>query len=234
MYRIAVCDDEKLFAESIKKFIKAYMDEQNFSYCIDCFYSIAEIDYATQKKQYDLLFLDILVRDASGMEFAKLLRERGDEVSIVFVSSNTDYALEAFSVYPITFLAKPIERKDVNSVLEKMILQFTKKPTIIINDKQNGKTFVQYESIMYLESQGHDIVVRCSNNETLSFNGVFSEYVAKLPGTYFFRCHRSYAVNLHFVHRLQNARFVLTDGSVIPISKPMYKEAQERFASMIE
>jgi len=234
MYRIAVCDDEKVFAESLVNCIAEYMNTKDFAYQTDSFYSIGDLRYAMEKRQYDLLFLDILVKDASGMDFAHEIREQANEVKIIFISSNTDYALEAFSVYPVTFLAKPIERKDVWAVLDRMISQFIKEPTLIINDKRNGKTVVQYDSIIYLESQGHDIGVRCNNNDTLSFNGVFSDYVTKLQKPYFFKCHRSYAVNLHYVHRLQNSRFVLTDGSIIPISKPLYKEAQERFASMIE
>ncbi len=234
MYRIAICDDERVFAESLVKCIGEYMDTKDFAYQIDSFYTIADLRYALDKRPYDLLFLDILVRESSGMSFAHELREQGNDVKIIFISSNTDYALEAFSVYPVTFLAKPIDRKDVYAVLDKMILQFVKKPTMIINDKQNGKTVVQYDNITYLESQGHDIVVRCSNRDTLSFNGVFSEFVSKLPEPYFFKCHRSYAVNLRYVHRLQNSRFVMTDGSIIPISKPLYKQAQERFASIIE
>lgn len=234
MYRIAVCDDEKVFAESLVKCIGEYMDTKDFAYQIDSFYRIDDLRYAMEKKQFDLLFLDILVREASGMSFAHELREKANDIKIIFISSNTDYALEAFSVYPVTFLAKPIERKDVHAVLDRMISQFVKKQTLIINDKKNGKTVVPCESISYFESQGHDIVVRCSNRDTLSFNGVFSDYVSKLTEPYFFKCHRSYAVNLHYVHRLQNSRFVMTDGSIIPISKPLYKQAQERFASMIE
>ncbi len=234
MYRIAVCDDERFFAESLVNCISEYMDSKDFAYQVDSFYSINDLRYAIEKKQYDLLFLDIIVRDASGMQFAHELRERANDIKIIFISSNTDYAMEAFSVYPVTFLAKPIDRKDVGIVLEKMVSQFIKKPTLIINDKINGRTVVPCESITYLESQGHDIVIRCSNLDTLSFNGVFSEFVSKLTEPYFFKCHRSYAVNLRYVHRLQNSRFVMSDGSIIPISKPLYKQAQERFASIIE
>lgn len=234
MYRIAVCDDEKLFAESLADCIKGYMDGQRFSYCVDTFYNVVDLDEALQNRRYDLLFLDILIKNDSGMQFAKELRERGDEISIVFVSSNTDYALEAFTVFPITFLPKPIVRKDVQTVMEKMFSQYLKKPTAIINDKLNGRTVIQYENICYLESQGHDIVMQCCNRETLRFGGVFSEFVSELPEAYFFKCHRSYAVNMRYVQRLQNCRFIMSDGSIIPIAKPLYKTAQERFASMIE
>lgn len=234
MYRIAVCDDERVFAESLATCIGEYMDSKAFAYQIDSFYNLGDLRYAMERKQYDLLFLDIIVRDASGMRFAQELREQANDIKIVFVSSNIDYALEAFSVYPVTFLAKPIERKEVNGVLERMVSQYIKKPTLIINDKKYGRTVVPCESITYLESQGHDIIVRCSNRDTLSFNGVFSDFVSKLTEPYFFKCHRSYAVNLHYVHRLQNSRFVMSDGSIIPISKPLYKQAQERFASIIE
>ncbi len=232
MYRIAICDDEKIFAESLSHCIKAYMDTQRLAYCIDVYYSVSSLDLAMNGQKYDLLFLDILVKEASGMTYAKTLRERGDSVSIVFVSANTDYAMEAYSVFPITFLSKPVTRKDVQTVLEKMLSSFLQKPTVIVNDKRNGRTVVQYDSICYVESMGHDILIQCCNKESLCFSGVFSEFCASLPEASFFRCHRSYAVNFRYVRRLQNYRFIMEDGSMIPIAKPLYKLAQERFASM--
>ena len=233
MFRIAICDDERVFNESMEEYISEYMEYRNYPYSIDAFTALFELEHAQKEQKYDLLFLDIMIRSDSGMEYAKLMREKGDDTNIVFVSSNTDYALEAFSIYPVTFLAKPIDKKDVHALLDRILLLYLKRPTIMINDKFKGRTVVQYESILYLESMGHDIVMQLNNGDTLRFAGVFSEFVQQLPSSYFFKCHRSYTVNMSFVHRLQNYRFVMTDGSISPIAKPSYKEAQDRFASMI-
>ncbi len=233
MFRIAICDDERVFNESMVEYITEYMEYRNYPFSVNAFTALFELEHAQKDQKFDLLFLDIMIRSDSGMEFAKQMRERGDDTNIVFVSSNTDYALEAFSIYPITFLAKPISKKDVHALLDRILTLYLKRPTFMINDKFKGRTVVQYESILYLESMGHDIVMQLNNGDTLRFSGVFSEFVPELPGSYFFKCHRSYAVNMSYVHRLQNYRFIMTDGSIIPIAKPSYKEAQERFASMI-
>ena len=234
MFRIAVCDDERIFATELSQHIKEYMDVQGSAYTVDTFYTLFDLERALKAEKYDLLFLDILIRSESGMEFAKKLRANGEEIDIVFVSSNTDYALEAFSVFPVTFLPKPVTKKDVNALMQKMTSRVLKRPTVIVNDKQNGKTIVQCDSVCYLESQGHDIVMQLSTRETLRFSGVFSEFVNELPVQQFFRCHRSYIVNMRYVHRMQNCRFVMSDGSIIPIAKPSYKEAMDRFASIMD
>lgn len=234
MYRIAICDDERVFATGLSDHIKEYMDAQRYAYQVDVYYTLYDLEAALKASNYDLLFLDILIRSDSGMEFAKQLREKGVEIDIVFVSSNTDYALEAFSVYPVTFLPKPISKKDVTALMQKMTSRVMKKPTVIVNDKQNGRTVVQCDSICYLESMGHDIVMQLVSRETLRFAAVFSGFVAELPEQHFFRCHRSYIVNMRYVHRMQNCRFVMSDGSIIPIAKPAYKEAMERFASIMD
>lgn len=233
MFRIAICDDERVFNDSMVEYITEYMEYRNYPYSVEAFTALFELERAQKERKYDLLFLDIMIRSDSGMDYAKQMRERADDTNIVFVSSNTDYALEAYSIYPITFLAKPISKKDVHALLDRMLLLYTKRPTFMINDKFKGRTVVQYESILYLESMGHDIVMQLNNGDTLRFSGVFSEFVPELPSSYFFKCHRSYAVNMSYVHRLQNYRFIMADGSIIPIAKPSYKEAQERFASMI-
>ena len=234
MYRIAICDDERVFATNLSQQVKEYMDAQRNAYSIDVFYTLYDLERALKADNYDLLFLDILIRSDSGMEFAKKLRKDGVEVDIVFVSSNTDYALEAFSVFPVTFLPKPVAKKDVFALMQKMTSRVMKKPTVIVNDKQMGRTVVPCDSICYLESMGHDIVMQLTTRETLRFAGVFSEFVTELPEQNFFRCHRSYIVNMRYVHRMQNSRFVMSEGSIIPISKPAYKEAMDRFASIMD
>ncbi len=233
MYRIAICDDERIFAASLADCIKEYMDAQAYAYRVDVFHTLPDLEHALKTYSYSLLFLDILIRNDSGMEFAKKMRENGVDIDIVFVSSNTDYALEAFSVYPVTFLAKPISKKDLRVLMDKLTSCMMQKPTVIVNDKINGKTMVQCDSICYLESMGHDIVMQLATRETLRFAGVFSEFSADLPKNHFFRCHRSYTVNMRYVYRMHNFRFMMSDGSIIPIAKSSYKEALDRFASIM-
>ena len=231
-YRIAVCDDDLSIAETLTSYARPHLDASGVSYTLDVCRSLEELKGKMGETPYDLLFLDIMIGQENGMEFAKALRGRGNEVNIVFISSNTDYALEAFSVFPVSFLAKPLVRKDVCAVLDRVLQSVRQRPYIMINDKSLGRTKVAVDQICYVESMGHDILLQCMDRMTYSFGGTFSEFVESLPEDLFFRCHRSYAVNLRYVHRLQDYRFIMADGSQIPIAKPLRKTALQKFADV--
>ena len=66
---------------------------------------------------FDLLLLDIQMAGINGMEFAKTLRDRGDEVRILFITGAAEYALEGYQVNPIHYLLKPVNQRDLERVL---------------------------------------------------------------------------------------------------------------------
>lgn len=231
-YRIAVCDDDPSVSEALTGYIREYLGGSESEYELRSFRYLSDLERELNAKPFDLLFLDIMIGTENGMEFAKALREKGNEVRIVFISSNTDYALEAFSVFPVTFLAKPLVRKDVQTVLERVLQALNQRPFLLINDKLLGRTKVPLDSVCYVESMGHDILLQCADRKTYAFGGTFSEFISTLPEGLFFRCHRSYAVNLRYVHRLQDFRFIMADESRIPIAKPLRKTAMQRFADL--
>ena len=231
-YRIAICDDDGSVSEALSGYIREYLDGSESEYELRLFRTLPALEAEIEAGPFDLLFLDIMIGADNGMAFAKKLREKGNEVRIVFISSNTDYALEAFSVFPVSFLAKPLVRKDVQTVLERVLHVLNQRPFLLINDKLLGRTKVPLDSVCYVESMGHDILLQCVDRKTYAFGGTFSEFVAGLPEAIFFRCHRSYAVNLRYVHRLQDFRFIMMDESRIPIAKPLRKTAMQRFADL--
>ena len=231
-YRIAVCDDDPSVSEALTGYIRDYLGGSESEYELRTFGSLHALESEMDSQPFDLLFLDIMIGAENGMDFAKKLREKGNEVRIVFISSNTDYALEAFSVFPVTFLAKPLVRKDVQTVLDKVLHALNQRPFLLINDKALGRTKVPLDTVCYVESMGHDILLQCSDRKTYAFGGTFSEFVSTLPESIFFRCHRSYAVTLRYVHRLQDFRFIMADESRIPIAKPLRKIAMQRFADL--
>ena len=70
MFRIAICDDERVFNESMVEYISEYMEYRNYPYTVDAFTALFELEHAQKEQKYDLLFLDIMIRSDSGMEYA--------------------------------------------------------------------------------------------------------------------------------------------------------------------
>ena len=86
-FKIAVCDDEAYFQDRIKELLQKYFKENRRSLSIElfdsgsCFFSDPD-----NFKAYDVVFLDIEMREMNGMETAYAIREQNENVDIVFIT----------------------------------------------------------------------------------------------------------------------------------------------------
>ena len=124
MFYTAICDDEAAYSAKAKVLLDKVLDEKGIAHRTDCFTSTEELQAAMRRCEYSLLLLDIVMDKQTGLEFASELRRAGSRVNIVFMTSSAEYALEAYEVYPLTYLTKPVDpiklRRAVQMCLEKM------------------------------------------------------------------------------------------------------------------
>lgn len=115
--RVAICDDEKYFREEIKRLVEQYLKEKKIIFCIDLFTSGLEFcSDDNNLQQYDIIFLDIGMKEMNGMETAYAIREKNQNVDIVFITIMMDYALEGYHVDAVRYILKD----DLESLLPGM------------------------------------------------------------------------------------------------------------------
>ena len=106
--KIAISDDEKEFRDSAERMLKLYMEEKAVPYQADVFNVPSELVDMTEKGTiYDIYLLDIYMPGVTGMSIATELRNRDIKSPIIFLTSSTDHALEAFGVDATHYLLKP-------------------------------------------------------------------------------------------------------------------------------
>lgn len=103
MFKIAVCDDESLFAENLKELISNYMTEKDLVFEIDTYISGKKLlEQGVKVTQYEIIFLDINMEEIDGIKAAETIRELSRDVFIVFVTAYVDYSLEGYRLDVIT------------------------------------------------------------------------------------------------------------------------------------
>lgn len=232
MFNIMICDDEQIFSESISRQLHSIMKNENTEYRITCCKDTVELTDCLKTTKCDLLFLDIRMPGASGLEYAKRLRNAGNNMEIVFVTSNTEYALEAYEAFPLTFLKKPVQKEALYKAVAKCMELKKERPSVVFKDKKRGMVAVPHLNIYYAESRYHEVVLCCERKEEYTIHESFRNFCNMLPQDTFIQCHRCYIVNLKRVRRIQNYMFILDNEEEIPISRNLYKEVKERFAQI--
>lgn len=218
MFQIAVCDDEKSMAEYLKQLIVSRLEGEK-----DCSVTVfsSGTELLEKGKDFDIFFLDIDLKDMSGIDMARCLRKEKEAV-IVFVTALKEYVFDAFDLQAFQYLFKPVDEKQFFQVLDKALLECRMKkqsePLVI---RVNGVyQNIPKEKILYAENEARKIVLHLKD-EQISFYAKMSELEGML-GDNFFRCHRGYLVNLNAVKGYDTGNIQLKNGEVILMAKQKY------------
>ena len=116
MIRIAVCDDQEIVCENVRKMI---LHEEEDRYEVDLFRSGKELLEAGRK--YDILFLDIDMPGMDGIMTAKEIRKTDKQVEIIYITNYGGYAGYAFGVHAFGYLLKPVKEKEIKRQLKEAL-----------------------------------------------------------------------------------------------------------------
>ncbi len=77
------------------------------------------MDYAAQHG-CDVAFLDIEMREMTGLQLARRLKDVHPKANIVFVTGYSQYAVDAFHVSASDYLLKPASAQDITRAMERL------------------------------------------------------------------------------------------------------------------
>ena len=231
LYSIAICDDERSFCESTSKILMDIFERQQEQVGIDCFESLYQLEL--NEKSYDLIILDIMLGEENGIEYARQLRSRGIDTDIIFITSSPEYALAGYSAYPVDYILKPVDPKKLGETIRRCLKSRKSLPPLVLSSKESGQIKLRLEEVSFCEVIRTDIMLHLSDGRRFTTVGTFSAFCRELPKSLFFRCHRSYVVNMSYVERIDRYSFTLSDGSAVPIAKNSYNDAKKAFVDYI-
>jgi len=227
--RIAICDDEILQLELLKHYVEKWAKEEGINCTIELFKSAESLHFQwLEDFSYDIILLDIQMAKLSGIELAKLIREKDEHIQIIFVTAIPDYIGEGYDVDAINYLIKPIREEKLRECLNKAINQKEIQPKSILVEIDGGIHRIYEDSIMYLEIKGHELFIYQENN-LISIRKPLSEMEELLSKGEFIKPHRSYIVALKYIKHMDSKEIILKNGTTIPISRGNSKNVQRRF-----
>lgn len=224
---IAICDDSEEHSAELRRLLGEWAADKPFALIIDEYASAENFLFQYPDKPCSLLLLDIEMKKLNGMELARKLRADGDMLPIVFVTGYAEYMNDGYEVEALHYLLKPVDRDKLFAVLDRYVQKHSPENELML--ECDGRTLhVSPDTITYCEAMGKKTVVRLSDGRTLGCALGISALAELLPDC-FAACHRSYIVNLRFVRSIGKAELTLDGGGIIPISRRLYKDINEKF-----
>lgn len=221
MLSIAVCDDEILDCCNIAKDIKDILEESKMSFTIRQFSNGKDLLQAIEN--FDIIFLDIMMCGMNGMKTAQILRDKAFDKILIFISSSREYVFEAYDVEAFQYLVKPVENSKLRSVLQRAVRKLAcNLEEFIIVSKERQRKKLLLKDIYYFEIKGR-IIYMHGVDGTVDYYEQIGTLEEKLQGKGFFRCHKSFLVNLKYVENYNRQEIILDTGERIAIAKRRYE-----------
>ena len=225
--KIAVCDDIEKDRDTLVKILSEYLDQNNLYAEIHEFVS-GESFLESDISKYHLVFLDIFLDKLNGMETAKKLIRQNHKVQIVFASTSTDFAAEAFTIEALYYMVKPIEEKQVCGILDKFFDGFYSMKTIDVKVGRLEES-IYISDILYIEAKGKKTLIHMKSG-VLEASQSLLEMSRIVPQSDFCMPIRWALVSMREITSIPSNTIKLSDQTEIPVSRGKREEIKNTFA----
>ena len=222
MIHIAICDDEKQMSDHIRTFVSDFFHKKNREISLRTFLSGEEL--LNYDGQIDILFLDIQMKDIDGMETARRLRADKFQGFLIFITVLKEMVFQSFEVQAYDYLVKPVEEKQFERTMERLLasMQSVGEDSLLVQKGYEGR-IIRKDEIVFCEIIDRKIYLNLVSDEVLDYYERIENLETKLD-EHFFRCHRSYLINLRHLKGYKNGTAYMDNGREVPVSRLRSKE----------
>ena len=230
MFRVAICEDEKVILDFETSLVNDWAAAAGCPIELDTYISSEQFLFESEDKApYDLLIFDIQMKNMNGMDLAKKLRSRGCDSVIIFITGVPDYAIEGYEVGAVRYILKPVKAEVLNGLLDSVWAERQKKAeNYFILGQGSDLKKISFDKIIYIEARGHYVFMKGMDFER-EWKAGFSETAESFNDKGFFCLRRGLLVNLSHVERITRTDCLLDNGESLPVARGVYKDLNEAF-----
>ena len=230
MLKIAVCDDSRELLEKVEKDLLEYENVRSTPVTVHTYTNAVDLLDGLKKTDYDILILDIIMPGFTGMQAAHEIRKFNEEIKIIFLTSSKEFAIESYSVGAYYYLLKPVLKEKLFSVLDKVVSEITSKQESCVIYTHMGIVNIPFAKIECLEVYNKHLVFHLSDGSTKETRGALTDYEnVFLERKEFLKIHRSYILNMDYIHSIEAGEIATYSGKKFPVSRLLAKDIKEHY-----
>ena len=213
--RVVIADDEEGMRMILRKMIAK---AEGFTLCAEAENGPQMLELV-EKYRPQVCFLDVEMPGMTGLECAKMIQDTDPHTILVFATAHDDYMAQAFEVYAFDYMVKPFRMERVMKTLERIrevtLHRGEKKQAaeppfhagavrgaaagrIMLHHKE-GVNFVNQADILLVQRENRSTVLYATQGRRFETSEALGDVEARLDPAIFFRCHKSYIINLNVI-----------------------------------
>lgn len=226
--RFLIIDDEEPSRAYIQDLINELMGESVI---------VASVNSTVRARQVlidhdvDVILVDVHMPHETGLEFIQTLPNK-ELYKIVFITAYSEYAIQAVKEAAFDYILKPIDKEEFGEMLRRLSLEpgrkelttggTTYEKASISLHHNAGFRLILIKDIVYLKASSNYTHIRLSDGTSITVSKPLKEFELKLNRSWFFRVHKSYLINLHYMDGYLSeggGKVLLKNGEEVYISK---------------
>ena len=230
MVKIAICDDEEKSVVLHEKLVKECLQSAGIRYEITTYTQSRSLlcDITDDAFFYDLILLDIEMPGISGMEIPRQIQNFLPDVRIIFVTSHTEYAIDAFELSIFRYVPKSnLEAKLTAAVTDAAKLIELEAGQEYIIQTANRMEKIPYKDIFYIQRDGKNASIVSSTGISKVRKSLQQVY-QELNAPEFLFTDRGCIVNIIHIMKISGSTVILKNREQLPVSRSHLQEVKQK------
>ncbi|EJO5347422.1 response regulator transcription factor [Clostridium botulinum] len=227
--RIGICQNDVVQRNSLKNNLEKITKDTEIK-CEFLEFNCGQ-DLLKNYTKMNIIFLDISIEKINGIDIAKKIREFDSVVEIIFITSLIDYIHQAYEVRAYRYLLTPVSYETIKYVTLKCLKSIEIETNLVI--KYKGEIIIlNIDDITYIEVMQKMLTIHTKEKKYM-VKMTLRKFEEKLSQHDFFRCHKSFLVNLNKVKEFKD-NIIRVNNTYIPISKYRLKEFRNKLSKIFK
>lgn len=233
MLRVAICDDAPECVRQVRQLLERWAQKPEQLLLFE-FEDADALLTAHSAQPFDIILLDVVMPLLSGIEAARELRQTDRDVKLVFLTSSAEYAVESYTVKAQNYLLKPLDPQALYQAVAELAEQIGQEAKSLTVRDTRAVHRIPVKNIEYVEAQNKRVLfVLCDGRTVESADPMYTYEDRLLLSDGFFKCSRSYIVNIHRIETYTARELRTSSGCRIAVSRSHQRALEEAYFEVL-
>lgn len=239
MIKIAICDDIRVERQNIQNELERYLTVHGLKdqFEVEAFSDPRTMIRRCSVVDFNLFLLDILMPQTTGIEIAKELQEILPEAQFIFVTTTSEFVMDAISLKALYYLLKPYSPADFDEAMDRAKNFFLgeEETSVQLVDSENRPLQIRAADIIYIQGMEKENGVRLVlKDRAVALKKYTPDEICRMFGSENFVPAENRIFNIENIRHISDRAVILRNGEKIGIPKEVSRSVREAFIEYYE
>ncbi len=237
--RLAICDDDEREILKLRDMLEEYQRQHGTESIVYKTFSDPKMLLEDWNRQeYNAAILDIMMPNMDGITLGAEIKKNWPETTLIYLTSSTDFALDAYGIHAERYIIKPVVRDMLFEALDYALKSKNKVSRYFSVKTPSGMMLVKHEQILFIEMSARKMVIHLTDGQDITsiyLRSTFFDTVSELLDTKcFVLTHKSFLANMSYIKSYSSSNLVLQVNKdspevFVPISRQHINSVKQSY-----